>query len=265
MIRSVKLPFVFDVASLSSDLNNIGPEEWISHFNKHYHDGGWTGLALRSPRGSISNLVVPVNTQAAFVDTELLNRCPAANGVLSVFQSPIGSVRFLKLAPGAKIREHRDYELTPESKQARIHVPIVTNPEVEFFLDADRVEMQPGECWYLNLSLPHWIHNNGKTDRIHLVLNCEINGWLRSFFPKDQVDEVEASGSPSCPAELERFRKHVLNDLALQQRLRQTNDRQSFARLVVREARSRGFNFSLEDAVAALTSAHRSWHDRWIN
>src|SRR6266480_787159 len=137
MIRSVKLPFAFDPASLRSDLDQIRPDEWITHFNKEYHDGGWMGLPLRAPRGSARNLIVPPHAHADFADTDLLERCPAARAVLSVFQSAIGSARFLKLVPGAKIKEHTDYGLSFESGRARIHVPIVTNPQVLFFLDAD--------------------------------------------------------------------------------------------------------------------------------
>lgn len=223
------------------------------------------GLALRSPQGNTRNLVVPAHAHADFADTELLNRCPAVREVLSVFQCPVGSVRFLKLAPGSKIREHRDSELTIESGQMRIHVPIVTNPQVLFFLDADRVEMQSGECWYLNFSLPHWIENHGETDRIHLVIDCEINDWLQGLLPLNESDEFELPRVPSCPAELERFRLRVLTDIELQQRLRQTSDRGSFASLVVREACARGYCFTLEDTVEALAIAQRSWLERWID
>lgn len=263
MVNTYKLPFKFDPAELRSDLDQIRSEEWVSHFNREYHDGGWMGVALRSNQGSMSDLYVSPHAQ--FADTELLNRCPAVRDVLSVFQCPVGSVRFLKLAPGSKIKEHRDYELTLESGQARIHVPIGTNPQVLFFLDADRVEMQPGECWYLNFSLPHWIENQGENDRIHLVIDCEINDWLRDLLPLNEPDEFELPHFPSCPAELERFRLRVLCDTELQQRLRQTSDRESFARLVVREAHARGYCFTLEDTVEALAIAQRSWLERWID
>src|SRR5437870_12083807 len=130
MIRSVKLPFAFDPASLRSDLEEIRPGEWIAHFNKEYHDGGWLGLPLRSLPGSSRKLIVRPQAHAGFVDTDILERCPATRAALSVFQSTIGSVRFLKLVPGATIKEHRDYELTFASGQVRLHVPIMTNPQV---------------------------------------------------------------------------------------------------------------------------------------
>jgi mannose-6-phosphate isomerase-like protein (cupin superfamily) len=61
----------------------------------------------------------------------------------------------------------------------RLHIPVVTNPEVEFVLNGVRVEMKEGECWYHNFNLPHRVANRGTVDRVHLVLDCVLNDWLR--------------------------------------------------------------------------------------
>jgi len=263
MLRSAKLPFQFDPSALLSDVNKVRSSEWVGHFNTRYHDGGWVGVALRSYRGSLGDLIVPPQAHKSFADTELLARCAGVQRVLEVFQCPIGAVRFLKLAPGSKIKEHRDYELTVESGQARVHVPVLTNSEVDFFLDADRMEMKPGECWYLNFSLPHWIHNRGETDRIHLVIDCEINEWLRSLLPFDRGEDLPVY--TSSPREYERFRLHVLADQSLQSRLRDTADSQCFVSLILREGHKAGFRFGTEDVVAALHAARQSWQVRWID
>ena len=44
------------------------------------------------------------------------------------------------------------------------------------------MEMNEGEAWYLNFSLEHSVRNGGATDRIHLVIDCIVNDWIRSFF-----------------------------------------------------------------------------------
>jgi hypothetical protein len=41
--------------------------------------------------------------------------------------------------------------------------------------------MNEGEGWYLNLSLPHRVENNGTTDRVHLVIDYVVNEWMRSL------------------------------------------------------------------------------------
>jgi aspartyl/asparaginyl beta-hydroxylase (cupin superfamily) len=102
------------------------------------------------------------------------------------------SARFLRLGAGANIREHRDYQLGFEDGFARIHIPVQTNRQVEFYLDGQSIEMSEGEAWYLNFNLKHRVSNGGETDRVHLVVDCLLNDWLRSFFPHEE-QKIEIS------------------------------------------------------------------------
>lgn len=63
---------------------------------------------------------------------------------------------------------------------------------------------------------------------------------------------------------LERFRKHVLQDLALQQQLRETGDHQTFLSLVVSLGEELGYTFTSEDVEAALRSSRRARLERWV-
>jgi len=101
---------------------------------------------------------------------------------LQGFECPLLSVRLLKLKTNSIIKEHRDHELSFEKGEARLHVPIFTNPQVEFYLNNVLVKMQEGECWYINANLPHRVSNLGDTDRIHLVVDCQVNDWLKLQF-----------------------------------------------------------------------------------
>jgi hypothetical protein len=78
------------------------------------------------------------------------------------------------------IKEHRDHDLAAEHGAARLHIPIVTNPAVDFVLNGRRVVMAAGECWYLRLSDPHSVDNGG-ADRIHLVIDIVANDWFRQL------------------------------------------------------------------------------------
>ena len=89
--------------------------------------------------------------------------------VLSNFKCPLQAVRLLKLNVGAVIKEHRDAELGFEYGEIRLHIPVITHEEVEFYLDKERIQLQEGECWYMNFNLPHSIINKSKINRIHLV------------------------------------------------------------------------------------------------
>jgi aspartyl/asparaginyl beta-hydroxylase (cupin superfamily) len=89
-------------------------------------------------------------------------------------------VRLLKLAPGAEIREHRDVGISMADEEARLHIPIITNDETDFLVGGQRLSMRPGECWYVNVDLPHSVMNRGRTDRVHLIVDVVVDAWLRS-------------------------------------------------------------------------------------
>lgn len=184
MINCLKLPFSFDPARLKADLARIAHAEWTPHFNKSYYEGEWSAVALRSV-GGVAGQIYPDPTRKDFADTPVLARCPYIREVLAAFRCPLQSVRLLKLAAGASIREHKDYNLGYEDGEVRIHLPVQTSPLVEFYLAGARVLMNEGESWYVNFNLPHRVNNHGDTDRVHLVLDCVLDDWLRSQFPAE--------------------------------------------------------------------------------
>jgi aspartyl/asparaginyl beta-hydroxylase (cupin superfamily) len=98
------------------------------------------------------------------------------------------------LKAGSAIKEHTDYKLAYADGEVRLHIPVATNPGVEFVLDGARVDMKEGECWYNNFNLPHRVVNRGSTDRIHLVVDCEINDWLRRILL--DADQAAAQANP---------------------------------------------------------------------
>lgn len=62
----------------------------------------------------------------------------------------------------------------------------------------------------------------------------------------------------------EQFRQLVLQDLGLQERLREVDDREAFPALVVKAGDERGYAFTAEDVEAALRRNGRAWVERWI-
>ncbi|MCY1079996.1 aspartyl/asparaginyl beta-hydroxylase domain-containing protein [Archangium lansingense] len=190
---SVRLPLRFDVRRLREDLARIAPEEWVAHFNTRTYEGEWSGVALRAVGGVAGRLYPDPAASEPFADTPLLERCPEVREVLSAFACRIESVRFLKLAAGARIREHRDYRLGYEDGEVRLHVPVVTHESVGFFVSGQRVLMREGECWYVNVNQPHRVDNTGEVDRIHLVLDCVLDDWLRELFARAMREAADAA------------------------------------------------------------------------
>ncbi len=178
---SLKLPLQFDVAKMQSDLAGILSEEFIPHFNTAFYQGDWSAVPLRSIGGRTDHIYPDPTAKNAFADTPLLARCPYIREVLAAIRCPQQAVRFLRLKTGSIIKEHRDHELGFEDGEVRLHIPVITNPQVEFVLNQIRVVMNEGECWYLNVNQPHRVANHGTADRIHLVIDCVVNDWLRDL------------------------------------------------------------------------------------
>ena len=174
-----RLPFTFDPAALKSDLGKIAAGEWVPHFNPQYYEGEWSGVALRSTGGHTAQLYADPSKKESYADTPALAKCRHIREALGAFECTLETVRLLKLAPGSRIREHTDFDLGERFGVVRVHVPVLTNPLVEFSLGGESVLMREGESWYLDLSLPHRVDNRGTTDRVHLVVDCVVNDWVR--------------------------------------------------------------------------------------
>ena len=177
----LKLPLQFNAANLQSDLARLGTENYVPHFNRAYYQGDWSAISFRSVGGRADHIYPDPTAGDSFADTPLLAGCPGVIQALVMLRCPQKSVRFLRLKAGSVIKEHRDYELGFEDGEVRLHIPVITNPDVEFFLAGERVVMLEGECWYLNVNQPHQVNNHGATDRIHLVVDCVVNDWLREL------------------------------------------------------------------------------------
>ena len=186
-MKSYKLPLHLDPVHLKTDLARIRPDEWVPHFNTSYYEGDWSGVALRAVGGRAGQLYPDPTASDDFADTPILARCPYFQEVLAAFHCPLTSARLLKLSAGSSIREHKDYKLGLEDGEMRVHIPIVTNVDVAFFLAGEQVIMQEGEAWYLNLNLSHRVENHSHTDRIHLVIDCVVNDWARELFPPEMA------------------------------------------------------------------------------
>lgn len=177
---SLKLKPQFTPDLLQQDLRSILSTEFVPHFNTHYYQGDWSVVPLRSIGGRLDQ-IYPDPTATNWLDTPLMDRCLYLREVTSAFQCDKLAVRLLRLRAGSIIREHKDFNLSLEDGEVRIHIPVVTNADVEFFLAGRRITMAEGETWYHNFNLPHRIANNGATDRVHLVLDLIVNDWLKNL------------------------------------------------------------------------------------
>ena len=140
IMTGLQLPLQFDRARLRADLDGIGPDEWLPHYNNQDYGGEWRGVPLRSLRGSASDLSASVATPAIeFAPAPALSRCSYFQEVLGAFPCRLKAVRLLRLSSGSVVHEHSDPQLGYEYGEMRIHVPVQTSSEVEFKPPSDTI------------------------------------------------------------------------------------------------------------------------------
>ena len=87
-------------------------------------------------------------------------------------------VMLARMPAGGVIHPHID--ANPAAKWPhKVHVPLLTNPSVVSFFGGSEHYFAPGEAVEVNNLGPHWVRNNGDTDRIHLIFE---------YFDADQPD-----------------------------------------------------------------------------
>lgn len=242
MLLGLHLPFGFDARLLQQDLAVAKQFPWARHFNEQEYGGIWSGIALRSATGRADDIVAAPEGRV-FRDTELLALCPYFREVLAAFQCPLRSVRLLSLAPGSFIREHSDYALGYDDGEIRVHVPVQTNPGVEFYVAGERLLLEEGNSYFVNVNLPHRVNNRGNSERIHLVIDAEVNSWVRELFRQGEAECRDIPRSPLPPGNVDDFRLAVLGDEPLQKELEAIPDRGQFVRTVLERGGERGLSF----------------------
>ena len=87
-------------------------------------------------------------------------------------------VMLARMRPGGVIHPHID--ANPAAKWPhKIHVPLSTNPDVACFFGSQEHHFPVGEAVEVNNLGPHWVKNQGSTDRVHLIFE---------YFDADQPD-----------------------------------------------------------------------------
>lgn len=221
LVRTIKFPLVFNTQKLKNDIQKIITQKWVNHYNSNDYSGKWTSIALMSKGGDSSNINAFSNSTEEFIPTDALSQCDYLKEILNGFLFEKTAVRLLNLGPGAEIKPHTDYCLGYEDNMFRLHIPIVTNPNVEFILDGERIIMNEGECWYLNTNFLHSVKNGGETDRIHLVIDGIRNEWTDTlFFKEAPIDAfkkptpvINADQKKLIIAELEKMNSRIAKEL----------------------------------------------------
>ncbi|MEY2933348.1 MAG: hypothetical protein RL033_4097, partial [Pseudomonadota bacterium] len=210
--RSCRLGFDFDVRALHADLERAVALDCTRHPGARNDVGGWSGIALRSVDGAGGHGEWrPDLPAAAYRDTVVLAGCEYLRQVLAQFQCPVGSAQLLQLSPGSVSQDHTNLDRGRDGGVLRLHVPIQTQPDVELFVEDERVPMRAGECWFIDASSRLRVASRSSLSHVQLVFDCEPNDWLRerlaqAGFEPRRRDERERAARPEPPSAAPRSR-----------------------------------------------------------
>lgn len=246
-----KLLLRIDHEALAAELAAVDPSEWRPHPQQM---AGNDALPLIAANGDPTDDAV----RGRMAPTPVLARLPYTRQVLAALGAPIGRSRFMRIEQEGEVTPHVDLAHYWWD-HVRVHVPVVTDPSVEFQI-GDAVEhMAPGEAWAIDTWAMHSVRNPASHQRIHLVVDTvgSAEFWRlvdRSRTepdaePKDVPNRlgadltfpVEVVNQPAVmsPWEVDRTLDHLLDDL-------------------------RGSNPAAADEVAAaLADFRREWRSLW--
>ncbi|MFJ3486905.1 aspartyl/asparaginyl beta-hydroxylase domain-containing protein [Pseudomonas sp. NPDC090202] len=254
-----RLPVAVNLPLLLRALSRITEPQWQAHFNSGHYSGDWAGVALISQADAPSELAPG---QGPAVERAPWLGDPHWRLALKDLLLEIRSARLLRLGPGSCIHEHRDYDLHGEDADRRLHIPLLSPPDVDFMLEDRRVPMSAGECWFLDLARAHSVDNHGAHARIHLVLDCRPNGWLDQQI-QSGLATTPAAGVGRAQQALARFRERLENDPQLCAALQGIADSSTFIARALALAAEHGLSLSEPVLRAAMREGRSRWNRQW--
>jgi hypothetical protein len=131
---------------------------------------------------------------------------PIVQRVLSHFPAGgvVTRVQLARMQSGAVIRPHVDQSLMLVASH-RVHLPLSTNEDVEFYIGAEPYHMDVGNVYELNNRLQHSVANNGQVSRVHLIVDYlppENNHpaiHLPGFERRRKRRELDIASPPPAP------------------------------------------------------------------
>lgn len=157
----IRLPLAIDAERLRAEVAGFAEDDWRPHPQGH---PGNSALPLIARGGD------PADDGVAgeMLPTPHLGRTPYMRQVLAALGATIGRSRLMRLDGNAEATMHVDTNYY-WADRVRVHIPIVTDPAIEFICDERSLHMAPGEVWIFDAWRRHNVLNPTGERRIHLV------------------------------------------------------------------------------------------------
>lgn len=161
-----RLPIRFDVQRLNAEVAALQTAAWVPHPNGI---AGNSALRLISADGGEND-----DVDGIMRPTPHLLASPYLRQVLASFGVVWSRSRLMQLAPHANVPEHADINYHWHYR-VRLHIPVITRPEVRFTCGGETVHMRAGEAWLFDNWRRHDVVNGSDSPRVHLVADTMGN------------------------------------------------------------------------------------------
>jgi len=185
-----RLPVRFDAERLRAEIEALPASAWARHPNEIE---GNSSLRFISADGGEND-----DVYGSMLPTLHLQQCPYVRQVLSSFGVVWSRSRLMRLDPHSSVPQHADINYHWFFR-VRMHIPIVTRPEVSFHCDGQAVHMAAGEAWVFDNWRLHQVENPTDTTRIHLVADTSGTAAFWEFVSQAGGGQVTAGHLPYRP------------------------------------------------------------------
>ena len=191
----IRLPLSFDAARLAEEVRGMPAHAWQAHPLGY---PGNSAVPLISVKGEANDVFA-----GPMAETVWLKQAPYLRQVLGSFGVVFGRSRLMGLAGGTEVPLHSDINYHWFTR-VRIHVPVITYPEVAFHCHDQVVHVAAGEAWIFDNWKVHRVVNPTHQLRVHLVADTlgSANFWqlMQQALGQDASDALLPEPLPFDPA-----------------------------------------------------------------
>jgi len=188
-----RLPVRFDVERLRAEVEALPADAWSRHPSEYE---GNSAARLITVGGAQNDRVA-----GAMQPTPALLACPYLQQALASFNTVWSRSRLMRIEGGGAVPTHSDMN-HHWFYRVRVHIPVVTLPEVRFHCADQSVHMAAGEAWIFDNWRRHSVENPARAARIHLVADT---AGTAAFWRLVSQGQSEGFAQPNPRAQLVAF------------------------------------------------------------
>ena len=91
----------------------------------------------------------------------------------------------------------------------RFHIPIITNKDVFYTVNNEKIHMEEGDCWEINNRRPHSVDNQSDQDRIHLLIDIMPEQEFRNIDKLNSNSKIKIIENFISEEDAEKFIKYI--------------------------------------------------------